>query len=187
VAACGGGSPSYSGIVRDPPPAVGGDALPDATRGGEPIALRADPGGLLVVYFGYTSCPDVCPTTMADLRVALEELPERDAERVRVAMITVDPARDTGETLTRYLRTFFPEGHALRTSDEDLLRRVAERFGATFDVSSGPDGRIEVSHTAFLYAVDGGGRLLLQWPFRTAPDLLRDDLSALLQVVAETT
>ncbi len=186
TSACGdGGSPSYAGIVRDPAPVVDGEPLPDAARGGEAFPFRADPGGLLVAYFGYMHCPDVCPTTMADLRGALGELPAGDAGRVRVAMVTVDPDRDTGEALTRYVHTFFPAGHALRTADAGLLRRVADRFGATYGVTTAADGRIEVSHTAFLYAVDSGGRLLLQWPFRTEPKVLSDDLRALLDAVAE--
>ena len=72
--ACGGDERELVGLTRDPEPQVDGVALPDVSRGGAPFDFRAPDGGLLVVYFGYTNCPDVCPTTMADLRVALDDL-----------------------------------------------------------------------------------------------------------------
>lgn len=185
--ACGGSDASgggdgavSSGIVRNPPPVVDIDPVPDAAAGGRPMRLRADQDGLLLVFFGYTFCPDVCPTTMADLRTALGALDASQARRVKVAMITVDPGRDSGEALLRYVRAFVPNGHAVSISDAELLHRVASRFGAGYEVSTGADGEIEVVHTAFLYAVDDQGRLVLQWPFRTPPDAIRRDLDALL-------
>jgi protein SCO1 len=72
--------------------------------------MRADDGEVLLVYFGYTSCPDICPTTMADIRLALEACHRDLAERVSVAMVTVDPERDTTEVLTGYLGYFFDRG-----------------------------------------------------------------------------
>jgi protein SCO1/2 len=185
AAACGGGdAPAYSGIVRDPPPVVDVEPVPDASDGGRPMRLRGDPGGLLLVYFGYTFCPDVCPTTMADLRTALGKLDGEQADRVDVAMVTIDPGRDDGEALTRYVQAFIADGHAISTADARLLHRVASRFGAGYEVATGPDGETEVSHTAFLYAVDEKGRLVLQWPFRTPPDALRSDLDALLDTTS---
>lgn len=144
------------------------------------MALRAVPNGILLVYFGYTMCPDVCPTTMSDLRLALEDLSRSDRERVQVALVTVDPERDTAAVLGRYVRHFVPDGHALRTTDAGLLREVARGFGAGYEVRRTPEGEVEVSHTAFLYAVDGDGRLVLQWAFGTRWKVLRDDVEALL-------
>jgi protein SCO1/2 len=185
LTACGGSdAPTYGGLVREPPPLVDVDPVPDATDGEKPMRLRAKPGGLLLVYFGYTFCPDVCPTTMADLRTAIGGLEDGDADRVEVAMITVDPDRDTGEALARYVHAFIPDGHAISTADEELLGSVAERFGAGYEVTTGAGGEIEVSHTAYVYAVDEQGKLVLQWPFRTPPDALRDDLESLLDAAA---
>ena len=167
-------------MVRDPAPQVDADPLPDASRAEEAMPLRADRDGLLLVYFGYTSCPDVCPTTLSDLKVALGDLTGAERDRVRVAMVTIDPARDLGEVLTHYVQTFVPGAHALRTEDAALLERVADRFGASYSVERGESGAIEVSHTAFVYAVDDAGLLRLQWPFGTRADALTRDVESLL-------
>lgn len=168
------------GAVVEPAPEVGDLALPDEAAGGEAFPLVAEEGGLLLVYFGYTSCPDVCPLSMSDVQLARDELLEpEEAERVDLAMITVDPARDTGDVLTQYVQTFVPEGHALRTEDDAALAAVAEPFGASYEVTgSGPD--TEVGHSAALYAVDDEGTVLVQWPFGTAPEDIAHDLQTLL-------
>lgn len=167
-----------AGIVRSPAPEVGAVALPDAS--GEPFAMKAQQDELLLVYFGFTSCPDVCPTTLADLRRALRGL-DGSADRVDVAMVTVDPGRDTAENLDAYVHAFFDRAHALRTDDEAALAAAAEAFGAAYEVVENDEGEIEVSHTAFLYAVDSGGRVVLQWPFGTSSDDMRDDIEYLFE------
>jgi protein SCO1/2 len=117
LGACSSTPDAPAGIVRDPAPVVGEATLPDISDGGADFPFVAGPDQVLVVYFGYTSCPDVCPTTLADLRRALEELGRR-ADDVDVAMATIDPGRDTDEVLTGYLTSFVPEGHPLRTTDD---------------------------------------------------------------------
>ncbi|HYN34476.1 MAG TPA: SCO family protein, partial [Ilumatobacteraceae bacterium] len=83
-----------AGIVRDPAPAVDGTTLPSLTNEGTDVEFRGEPGGLKAVYFGYTNCPDVCPTTMSDWTVTLRRLPEEIASQVDTVMVTVDPERD---------------------------------------------------------------------------------------------
>lgn len=162
------------GFVRSPLPDVADLTLPDVGDGDRPFAMEAAGDGVLVVYFGYTSCPDVCPTTMADVRSTLEKLGE-DASRVSVAMATIDPDRDTPEILTSYVETFVPAGHALRSEDDASLRAVTDVFGADYDVATGADGEIEVTHTGSLYAIDDEGRLRVTWPFGTrSDDMVRD-------------
>jgi protein SCO1/2 len=180
VAGCGSSGSSLSGVVREPAPGVDVASFPDAARSGKPVRFRADPGGLLLVYFGYTLCPDVCPTTMSDIRLALADLTAAERDRVRVGVITVDPDRDTARVLTHYVRSFVRDGHALRTEDDALLARVARAFGAGYGVTKTEEGEVEVSHTAFTYAVDDRGRLVLQWPFGTRWEDLRDDIETLL-------
>ena len=114
AAGCGGSDRQLVGMTRDPEPQVDAVALPDVANGGQPFDFRAAPDALLVVYFGYTNCPDICPTTMSDLRVALGELGDQ-AERVDVAMVTVDPERDT-DVLADYVQGFVPDGHAIARS-----------------------------------------------------------------------
>jgi len=182
VAACGGTEDyEVGGWVREPLPAVDAVALPDVGNGDAPFEFRAPPGELLLVYFGFTFCPDVCPTTLSDLQAALGELGE-DAERVEVAFVTVDPGRDVGEQLTSYIGFFTDgRGHALRTEDPDLLAAAAEPFGVQYEVTTNDEGEIEVGHTASLFVVDDRGRLLLTWPFGTAPEVLAADLAWLLE------
>jgi len=183
-AGCGGGGDQATvelgGWVRQPLPEVGSVELPDVGNDGAPLAMRAPADGLLLVYFGFASCPDVCPTTLADVGEALELLGD-DAGRVEVAFVTVDPDRDAPDALTGYLGFFVGDaGHALRTEDQAVLRAAADRFGAAYEYGQDDKGRMEVSHTAHLYAVDPGGRLLVTWPFGVEPGVLAADIAVLL-------
>ena len=179
LSACGGEDPTLAGFRRDPPPVVAGFELPDLRNGGEPFALRAEPDELLVVYFGYTNCPDFCPTTLSDVRLARRQLAEPD--RVDVAMIAIDPDRDL-PILAEYVGGFFPDdGHALGTDDPGLLARVAAPFGVQYDVSTNDAGEIVVSHTTQLYAVDDQGAITLSWQFGVTRDELAADFEQLLE------
>lgn len=160
LVACGG-ERELVGMTRDPEPQVDAVALPDVGAGGAPFDLRAPADGLLIVYFGYTNCPDICPTTMADLKVALDDLGD-DAERVDVAMVSVDPARDI-PVLADYIQSFVPGAHALASTDQAALRSVADPFGVSYDVRTAPNGEIQVGHSSNLFAVDDAGRLVLTW------------------------
>ena len=177
IAACGEPR-ELAGFVRTPAPSVASTSLPDVAAG-EPFEFVAREDGLLLLYFGYTSCPDVCPTTLADLRTALEDLGS-DADRIEVAMATVDPDRDTPEVLTGYVQSFISDAHPLRTDSPDELARAAEALGVVYDVSTTDDGDVEVIHSGNLYAIDDEGSLLVTWPFGVAVDDIRLDLEALL-------
>jgi protein SCO1 len=177
VAGCS--EPELAGFVREPTPVVSDVGLPDVSQGGESFDFAAEPGGLLLVYFGYTSCPDVCPTTLADTRTALSRIGD-DAERVSFAMATVDPGRDTDEVITGYVQSFLPEAHALRTDNDAALRASVTPFGADYQVSVDDSGDVEVIHTGSLYAVDDQGRLLVTWPFGITIEDLSNDLELLL-------
>lgn len=137
---------------------------------------------LYLVYFGYTSCPDVCPTTMSDLRVALEDLPDGLADRVTVAMATVDPERDTDEVLTGYLDHFFTDSLALRTDDPAALAAAAGVFGVQWEVEDHePGAAYSVGHTAVTYVVDDTGTVVVEWPFGLDHDAMTSDLTTLLR------
>lgn len=176
--ACGG-QRELAGYVRTPNPSLTGVKLPVLGDTGGDRELVAAPDGLLVVYFGYTNCPDVCPTTMQDLRIALREVDDADRDRVEVAMVTVDPSRDI-PILPDYVTSFFPDGIALGTEDAAQLLTAAEAFGASYAVTEADDGSIEVAHSGSLYAVDDSGELLITWPFGLDRDLLRADIEDLL-------
>lgn len=192
LAGCGGGdgdsargskaSGEISGAVRTPPLEVASVTLPNATVGADdaPFTMQAEPGGLLLVYFGFTSCPDICPTTLSDIGRAVQKLPPAERDRVQVAMVTVDPDRDTGAIMTSYLDTFVKGGGvALRTTDpaqqqaaQDAFRVVAKRI---------PDGAsYTFEHTAVTYAVDDTGTVVVEWPFGTSSSAMARDIGILL-------
>lgn len=185
LAGCGGDEDqaTLSGFTRSPPANVGSVGLPDVApgAGGGTMAFRAERGGLLLAYFGYTYCPDICPTTLADVRRALERLPAAQRRRVSVAMTTVDPGRDTPKVLNGYLRHFFPTWHALRTTDPAALRRAEKPFGARHEIGpKNAEGEYDVSHTAVLYAVDDTGVVRVEWPFGSDAQDIAADLRTLL-------
>jgi protein SCO1/2 len=156
--------------------------LPEA-RLGRPdttFAFRARPGALLFVFFGFVSCPDICPTTLSDLRRALGMLGE-DARRVDVAFVTVDLVRDSTEVLVPYLASYVAGGHALRPRTQEQLGRAQAAFGATSSVGRGRDGSVQVAHTALGYVVDEHGEVRVQWDFGTLPRDMAGDLRALLR------
>jgi len=192
VAACGGGSTStartarttLNGAQRDPLPQVAAFTLPDASNGNAEFRMRARPGGLLLVYFGYTNCPDVCPGTLAGLKLARHRLPAADAAEVQVAMVTVDPTRDTGPVLSDYLRRFFTDAHALVTEDQNRLSTLAEAFGVQYDVQTDAKGNEQVGHSSLSFAVDDRGRIVDSWPYGFAVSKIAADIELLLRTDA---
>lgn len=188
--ACGGGDEALHGFVRTPPPNVAEITLPDVANDGAEFNLRAAPDELLVVYFGFTSCPDFCPTTLSDVKLARAR--QQDPDRIDVAMVTVDPGRDLATDPSRcdtiildcYVNSFVEGAHALGTDDADALSRAAAPFGAGYQVSTDDAGEIVVDHTTFLYAVDDAGDLVMTWQFGTPIDDLESDFRQLLQATA---
>lgn len=188
--ACGGDGPerALTGIVRDDPLRSNGIVVTDVTDSGaypatdDTFELVARPESLLVVYFGFTNCPDICPTSLAELRVALKRIGD-DAERVDLAMITVDPDRDTAEVLNGYVGSFVERYHVLRPSSPEELETVENAFLASSSVTKTPDGRVEVSHTATTYVVDENGVVQVELPFGHGLDNLVNDLEVLLDRV----
>lgn len=171
----------YSGTVMQAPtaaPSMDGLIFTDGT----PVDVTAFDGDLLLVYFGYTNCPDVCPTTLYDLKKALEQLGGK-ADRIDVAMGTIDPERDTDDVITGYLHSFIAGGHALRTADQEVLTQATQAFGASYSVTTGDDGVIEVSHSPFMYLVDEHADIVLTWPFGLPSDAIAIDLDIMLDTI----
>jgi protein SCO1/2 len=180
LAACGG-ERELAGLTRDPEPHVDVAAVPDASRDGEPFRFVAPEGGLLVTFFGYTNCPDVCPTTLAELRRGLDDLDADDADRVAAVMVSIDPGRDR-DVLPDYIASFVPDAHAVALDDDALLQRIALAFGVSYQVTTRPNGDVDVSHSdTGLFAVDDTGTLVLTWPYPTDSDDIAGDLEQLLE------
>ncbi len=169
------------GLQQTPAPDVSTLALPDVTTG-QDLPFKAQPGQLLLVYFGYTSCPDICPGTLAGIKLALHKIGP-DASKVAVAMATVDPERDTGPVLTDYLSHFFKTSHALRTDDPTLLKTVADGFGVQYEVAKNAKGEEEVGHSSLVFAVDENGKIIDAWPFGMSETVIASDLEILLAKV----
>jgi protein SCO1/2 len=181
LAACGEDktTKALSGYQLTPPPAVGTLSLPEASANDTAFHFTAATGHFLIVYFGYTQCPDVCPTTLNEVRIARKHLATL-GDNVDLAMITIDPKRDTGSLLTNYVRSFVSGAHALRTADDTTLQAVAKAFGATYQVATDAQGNEKVTHSGNLYVVDPAGNVVLEWPFGLKADAIATDLEILL-------
>jgi protein SCO1/2 len=147
---------------------------------GKEVSFTPPSGNVALAYFGFTHCPDICPTTLSDVRAALSSIGSRSS-RVQVDMVTIDPDRDSAPVLRDYLGSFFDKrtGVALRTDDQARLQQVAAAFGASFEVAS-TSGQPDISHTSWLYAVDDTGHIAAQWSFGTPSKDIAHDLNVLL-------
>jgi protein SCO1/2 len=134
-------------------------SLPDTS--GKMHTLADYKGRAVVLFFGYTHCPDVCPTTLAELSQALQKLGD-DGKRVQVLMVTVDPARDTAPLLGQYVAAFNPSFVGLRPADDAQLVKVAKDFRVYYaKVPGKTPGDYTMDHTAASYVFDPQGRLRL--------------------------
>ena len=170
------------GMQRNDPLVVGDQSMPRVDEAGveSRFEFKAADDKLLVVYFGFTNCPDLCPTTLADLRSAFRRI-TGSAEKVDVAMVTVDPERDTPDRLVPYLSSFVDDPVALRTTDTGLLERVELAFLASSSIEKEATGKVNVSHTAATYVVDATGTVIVEWPFGIGADGMENDLRILLE------
>lgn len=181
TAGCGADQHVLVGLVREKPLNVAGVTLPEEFIGAAsaPFTMRAKPGELLMVYFGYTMCPDLCPTTLADLRSALKRIGSSSAI-VDLAFVTVDPLRDTVDRLTPYLSSYIDRFHVIRTTDMTELKNAEESFLANSSVTTNASGVIEVTHTALAYIVDDMGTVIDELPFGVGADGFNNDLQILI-------
>ena len=145
------------------------------------VSLGDFRGKVVLLFFGYTSCPDICPTTLAELRQAMERLDEREAERVQVVFVTVDPARDTPERVQEYVSHFDPGFIGLSGPEPDL-QTVWNKYGIFREVVEGTSalGYI-VNHTARVTLIDADGNLRISFSFETPVDDIVHDLKLILK------
>lgn len=169
--------PTYHGTLLESPDPV--DDFELTAHTGQRVRLSDFRGRLLVLFFGYTSCPDICPATLSDLAGALELLGERAAE-VQVAMVTVDPERDSPPMMTQYLDNFHRDFVGL-TGERAEIEAVAGAFGIYYeqDVQGQPGGYLVV-HTTSLLVIGRDGRLRLVLPFGVTKKEIAADLLNLL-------
>jgi protein SCO1/2 len=142
---------------------------------GSDLRLSEMQGRVVLLFFGYTSCPDVCPATLADAKRILDGLGE-DAAKTEYLFVTVDPDRDTPEVLQKYLAHFDPTIVGL-TGSPDTLAQVWKDYGIFVEKTppEAPAVGYGVSHTARVFVIDSAGRLRLSYSFGTPfQDILQD-------------
>lgn len=136
-------------------------------------------GKVVAIFFGYTHCPDVCPTTLSDFAAALKQL-GRQAERVQVIFVTLDPQRDTPAILKQYVPAFNPDFLGMYT-DADTLKQLAKDYKIVYQrtsVKAADDYLID--HSAGTYIYDPAGNLRLLMPYGSSPEAITHDLRILL-------
>ena len=138
-------------------------------------------GKVVVMFFGYTQCPDVCPTTMMEMQGVMKLLGE-DAKRVQVLFVTVDPDRDTQEVLAQYVPAFDPSFIGLRPDSPQALADVTTGFKVFYQKVPGKAaGSYTIDHTAGSYVFDPEGRLRLFIKHGQGGQPLADDIKTLLK------
>lgn len=178
LAACGAEGPKFKST--DVTGADFGRELALAGHDGKPRTLADFRGKLVVLTFGYTFCPDICPTTLADIAGVVKAL-GKDAGRVQVVFVTVDPERDTREVLAQYVPAFDP-GFLGLYGDAAATQRAAKEFKIFYEKRAGSTPTLySVDHSAQVYVLDAQGRLrLFVRQERIAADLA-EDLRTLLR------
>lgn len=154
----------------------------DLTRSdGSRFRLSEMRGDIVLLFFGYTSCPDVCPATLAELRQALSDLNEQDAKRVKVVFVTVDPERDSPERVQEYVERFDPAFIGLGGEKTDLEKIWAE-YGVYREITAQQSaaGYI-VNHTARVNLIDPEGNLRVSFSFDTPVEDIVHDLKLMLK------
>jgi protein SCO1/2 len=147
---------------------------------GKPRSLADFKGKVVVVFFGYTHCPDVCPVTLGELAIVAKEL-GKDAGKMQVLFITVDPDRDTPEVLSKYVPAFNPDFLGLY-GDAEATARTAKEFKVFFQKQPASGGGYSVDHSAGTYIYDQAGRLRLFASYGQGAPKILHDIRLLLQV-----
>lgn len=169
---------AWSGTVfPNASPAAPFDGL--TTHDGEPMDLADYSGDVVLLYFGYTYCPDVCPLTLSVASEAIEAMGS-DGDRVHLFMVSVDPARDPLDELGRYVEHFDPRFGGIG-GPEAAVEQAAALYGIFYELQE-PDenGFYLVDHTATLMGIDPNGDLKVLWDPSITADALQSDLEELL-------
>jgi protein SCO1/2 len=168
--------PIYHGTFFDPAqPAA--DFTLQSDRG--PLSLRDFRGKYVMIYFGYTFCPDVCPTTLSTVKQALEKA-GKAGEKFQFIFISVDPRRDTPQRLGEYARYFNPSFIGVTGSEAEIAKTAADFFIHYYLNDSESSENYTVDHTSVVQVVDPEGNLVLIWPH----DAIAKDMAADIKSLA---
>ena len=137
-------------------------------------------GKLVLIYFGYTFCPDICPATLGNVNQALKEIGAK-AEDIQLIMISLDPQRDTPEKLEQYVTHFNPTFIGI-TGTQEQVDTVTSLYGIFYEKKEGSEATSYlIDHTATLMVIDREGYLKLVFPFGVTADEIADDLKYMLR------
>ncbi len=177
-AACTDRKPTFAAIDITGADYARDFALTD--HNGQPRSLKDFAGKVVVLFFGYTQCPDVCPTSMSEL-AEVKRLLGKDGERFQALFVTVDPQRDTPQVLKAYMENFDPSFLALYSTPEQLVG-VAKDYKLYYKKVEGKTPTsYSVDHTAGNYIYDTRGKLRLYTSYGSGAQRLADDVRLLLQ------
>lgn len=169
----------FDGTTKIDPPRE----MPDftlANQNNELTSLSDFRGKYILITFGYTHCPDVCPLTLNEFRRIQESLGDK-AENVEFVFISVDGARDTPDAIKQYFETRKLNGFVGLTGDEVDLKRLGVDYGLFFEVAEGTSqGGYLVDHTAGSYLLDPEGRWIMRYQFGILPSVIVDDLETFI-------
>lgn len=147
---------------------------------GKTVSLADFKGKWVILSFGYTRCPDVCPTTLLDLSQVMTLLGP-DADKVQVILMSVDPSRDTPAVMKEYVGLFNERFVGLTAKDDAAMAPVLKSWKIAMSKVPIQDGHYSVDHSAGMYVLDPNGKAKLYLPYATKPDHIAADLKALMQ------
>ncbi len=159
------------------------DEAPDFTlkaSNNQDVSLSDFRGKVVMLYFGYTFCPDVCPATLAEVATALDIL-GKDTDKIQFIMISVDPGRDTPEKMAEYVAHFHPDLLGV-TGNSDTIAKLTTLYGVFFEKHEGTEATgYLVDHTATVTVIDQDGHVKLIFPFGLAGEDIAEDISYLIK------
>lgn len=178
LAACSGGEAPPKFNATDVSGADWGRELNLKDHTGTPRTLADFKSKVVILFFGFTQCPDICPSTLGASAAALNLL-GADADKVQVLFVTLDPARDTPAVLSKYAPAFNPSFLGMYGNEAETAA-AAKEFKVFFQKQPGNDGNYSIDHTAASYAIDPQGRLRLYIKHGETPEQMAEDIKLLL-------
>ncbi len=170
----------FSAAEEERYPGMGGEFTLHSSQGD--VSLKDFRGKIVLIYFGYTSCPDVCPTSLGALSVALKKLTDEELEQLQPLFISVDPARDDMEKLRKYSSYFHPKMIGM-TGDLEYLKALAKRYGAYFRKAEVENSSLgyAIDHSSTIYVVGKNGKLIDMIQHGGSPKRILEHIHAVLK------
>ena len=166
------------GITEAPP---GGDFVLHSSKGD--FSLKENRGKVVLLYFGYTKCPDICPTSLSFMTQALNELDDEELKRVLGVFVSVDPTRDTFELLDEYVAYFHPNLIGVTGSEKEVAETAALYGAQYYEVElEGSAFGYSVNHSAVIYLIAPDGELRFIFPHATPPSVILEAVRHVLKM-----